>query len=102
MKLIELLSEKIADEIKDAKEYAGLACEHKDLQPELAVTFYNLSLEEMMHMQRLHKEVTDLIENYRKRHGEPPEKMLAFYEFVHRQQIKAAAEVKALQACYKE
>jgi ferritin len=102
MKIIELLSNKIEEEISDAGEYAKLACEYKDLRPELANTFYNLSLEEMMHMQRLHKEVARIIEEYRKEKGEPPAGMQAIYDHEHRKQIEAAAKVKAMQALYKE
>ena len=102
MKLIKLLSDKIEDEINDAEAYAKLACEYKDLRPDLANTFYNLSSEEMIHMQRLHKEVARIIEEYRREKGEPPAGMLAVYEHEHGKQIEAAAKVKAMQAVYKE
>ena len=47
MKLIETLSEKISEEIHDAKSYAELALENRDQYPDLAQTLYSLSLEEM-------------------------------------------------------
>ena len=54
MKLIETLSEKISEEICDAKSYAELALENRETYPELAQTLYDLSVEEMGHMSRLH------------------------------------------------
>ena len=53
-------------------------------------------------MQILHGEVVKMIEQYRREHGEPPESMMAIYEWEHTKQIDNAAEVKAMQAMYKE
>ena len=102
MKLIEKLSEKISEEIHDAKSYVKMAIEHKEDYPELARTLYNLSLEEMDHMSRLHAQVVEIIESYRKTNGEPPASMMAIYDYLHEQQIEKAAAVKMLQSMYKE
>ena len=101
MKIIEKLSEKISEEIHDAKEYASMAIEYRDQHPDLAQTLYSLSLEEMDHMSRLHAEVAKLIEEYRKTNGEPPAAMLAVYDYLHKKQIEAAAEAKNMQAMFK-
>lgn len=101
MKLIETLSDKIEEEICDAKAYAKMALELKDEHPELSRTLYTISQEEMGHMQRLHESVVGIIEDHRKEHGEPPAAMLAVYDYLHRKQIDKAAEVKALQGMYK-
>ena len=66
MKLIETLSEKISEEICDAKSYAELAIENRESYPDLAQTLYELSVEEMGHMSRLHTAVAGIIEQYRK------------------------------------
>ena len=102
MKLIQLLSDKIEDEICDAKSYAKLAIEYKEEKPELGRTFYNLSLQEMDHMNVLHNSVTEIIKQYRETNGEPPANMMAVYDYLHKQQIDKALEVKTLQAMYKE
>ena len=101
MKIIETLSEKIAEEINDAKCYAQMALEHREDYPDLARTLYDLSTEEMGHMSRLHSAVTAIIENYRQEKGEPPAAMLAVYDYLHKKQITKVAEVKLLKDMFR-
>ena len=102
MKIIELLSEHIEEEIKDAQTYAKMALEYKAEYPGLAETLYSLSIDEMGHMNSLHEEVVKIIDKYKKEHGEPPAAMLAVYEYLHKKQIDHAKEAKTYQAMYKE
>lgn len=101
MKIIEWLSEKIEDEICDAREYIEKALMKKEEYPKLADTLAKISEEEMKHMALLHNEVVDIIEDYRKKEGEPPKDMLAIYEYLHKRQIDKSAEVKAMQMSYR-
>lgn len=101
MKIIKTLSKKIEEEICDAKDYVKLALEVKEQYPELSRTLYNISLQEMEHMNLLHNEVTDLIKRYREQNGEPPAEMLAVYNYLHEEQIEKTANVKSLQDMYK-
>ena len=101
MKIISWLSEKIEDEICDAKDYCVKAMEVKMEIPKLAETLIKISEEEMKHMTLLHNEVVDIITTYRKEHGEPPADMLAVYEYLHKKQIDKSAEVKAMQTMYR-
>lgn len=102
MKEIKMLMEHIEDELKDAHTYAELALEYKEADPETAELFYKLSGEEMTHMNALHKAVVRRIEEYRRQKGEPPEAMMAVYEYLHKRDIEKAEEVGVLQAMYKK
>ena len=50
----------------------------------------------------LHDQVSRLIAQYRKEHGEPPAAMSAVYDYLHERHIEEAAEIKAMQAHYRE
>ena len=102
MKLIKKISKMIEDEIEGAECYVKMALKHKEDRPELAKMFYSLSMDEMGHMNELHKAVVDIIEEYRKTEGEPPAAMMAVYEYLHNKHINDAAEVRTMQAMYKE
>ena len=101
MKIIKCLAEKVEDELKDASEYVELALKWKAEEPEAADLFYELSKEEMNHMERLHKQAQELIEEYRKEHGEPPEGMLVLYNYLHEKHIANATEIRVKQGMYK-
>lgn len=102
MKIIKVLSGKIKEELCDAKSYAKMALEYKEEWPELSRTLYNLSTQEMEHMNLLHNEVTAIIRKYRETNGDPPVEMMAVYDYLHKEQIDMVAEVKVLQNMYKE
>lgn len=102
MKVIKMLMEHIEDELEDAHTYAELALEYKSPDLELSDLFYRLSGEEMNHMNSLHKAVVAHIDDYRKKKGEPPEAMMAVYEYLHKRDIERAEEVGVLQAMYRQ
>ena len=101
MKIIEWLSERIEDEICDGETYIEKALLIRDEHTKLADTLSKISEEEMRHMALLHNEVVDIIDDYRKKQGEPPAEMLAVYEYLHKKQIEKSAKVKAMQAQYR-
>jgi rubrerythrin len=101
MKIIKELSEMIEEELEDAEKYSKHALKFRDSEPTLAKTFYDLSMDEMKHMNLLHEEVKKIIEKHRKEHGEPPEPMMAVYEYLHQKHIDKAAHIKVLQAEYR-
>ena len=101
MKIIKCLSEKIEDELQDAADYIDLAMRWKQDEPETAELFYELSTEEMGHMEKLHKEVTELIEEYRKENGDPPKEMMTLYDYLHEKHIAAATQIRIKQGIFK-
>ena len=101
MKIIKCLSEKIEDELQDAADYIDLAMRWKQDEPETAELLYELSTEEMGHMEKLHKEVTELIEEYRKEHGDPPKEMMTLYDYLHEKHIATATQIRIKQGIFK-
>ena len=75
---------------------------HKENRPALAQTFAKISSEEMNHVALLHSQVETLITDYRKENGNPPEKMLGIYEYLHQKHIEHANEIKIMQSVFKD
>ncbi len=101
MKIIKELSEMINEEIEDAEKYAKKALMYKTERQELSRTFYNLANEELGHATTLHGAVVGIITKYREEHGDPPEAMMAVYNYLHEKQIEKVAKVNAMLAQYK-
>lgn len=101
MKIIKVLSEKIEEELQDADAYVGLAMAWKDEEPDTADVFYELSVEEMGHVDKLHNEAVSLIDEYKAEHGEPPKEMLVLYNFLHEKHVGEAMKIKVKQGMYK-
>lgn len=101
MKIIKTLYEMIEEELDGAEEYAKLAVHYKEENASLADAFYEISMQEMTHVNRLHDEVVKIIKKYREKHGNPPPEMQAIYDWQHEKQIEEAKEVKILQNHYR-
>lgn len=101
MELIEKLLCMIDEELEDAEKYVKCSIKYKDIDGVLAKNFYDLSMEEMQHMNILHEAVVRQITLYKKEHSEPPVAMQAVYDFLHERHIEKAMEVKACQEMYR-
>ena len=102
MQIIKKLSKMIGEELDDAEKYARCALNHKDEDTSLAELFYSLSLEEMKHMEMLHKAVVRMIEEVRQSGRTVPEGMQEMYDYIHEQHIDHAKEVRMLQSMFRE
>jgi hypothetical protein len=100
MEIIRRISEKIDEELHDAEKYIKCAFKVREEYPQLANTYYQLSLEEMKHVTMLHDSVVKIINDY-KRENEVPEAMQILYDYLHDRQIKWAAKINAKQEQYK-
>ena len=100
MEIIKNIVEKIDDELMDAEKY--IKCAHRVAEdyPQLANTYYQLSLEEMKHVTMLHEAVVSIINEY-KHNNEVPAGMQVLYDYLHERQIKWAAKIKAKQEQFK-
>lgn len=85
----------IEEEAEGAGEYAKEAVRLKDENPALARMFYELANDELGHVGRLHEAVVRLIKEWRAEHGDPPEAMMAVYDYLHEKQIAKTAEARA-------
>ena len=101
MKIIKTLAEKIREELHDADEYIELAMSWKDEEPKTAELFYQLSLEEMGHVDKLHANVAELINNYKQTVGEPPKEMMVLYDYLHERNVGEAMRIKIKQGMFK-
>lgn len=102
MKLIKELTEMIEEEIEGAEEYVKEAIKLKHERPSLAKTLYDISNQEMAHIDMLHAEVVKLIEEHRRTHGEPPAPMMAVYQYLHERHIDKVNNIRVLQNEYKK
>ena len=100
MKIIKELVDNIDDELDDAEKYAKLACENKEENPAVADLYYNLSLEEMKHMNMLHDQVVKIINDYKKTNPVPVG-MATLYDYLHERRMKRVVKIKVLQEGYK-
>lgn len=102
MKMMELLSEHIEEELEDACTYIRLALEYRESDPELASLFYKLSLEEMEHREALHKSLAAHMEMYRRLKGEDSAGMTMVYDFLCRREMEKAEKITGLQAMFRK
>jgi hypothetical protein len=101
MKLIRELEEMVEEEISDIKKYAKAAAKLKSEHPALAQVLYTISTQEDSHQAMIHGEIVKVIDEYRRKHGAPPEAMQAVYDFMHQRHIEDMAEAKRYQEIYK-
>lgn len=100
MEIIKSISEKIDAELEDAQKYIKCAYRVKEQYPQLANTYYQLSLEEMKHVTMLHESVVRIINEYKQNH-DVPEAMQVLYNYLHDRQIRWATKIQLKQEQFK-
>ena len=100
MKIIKCLAEKIEEELHDADAYIELAMRWKYEQPKTASLFYELSTQEMGHVDKLHTDVVRLINEYKQENGEPPKEMMTLYNYLHERPVADAMMIKGKQGMF--
>jgi acetylornithine deacetylase/succinyl-diaminopimelate desuccinylase-like protein len=100
MKVIKDMSEDIEETLDMAECNIKKAIEYKLDYPLASQAFYNKSVALMSTIKGQHDAVVTLIEGYRKEKGEPPEPMMAIYNYLHERHINLSAAIKNLQDMY--
>ena len=101
MKIIRCLSELIEEELEDAEKYIDLAFKWKDDEPQIAALFAELSTEEMNHVDKLHRAVSEKIMEHKARNGDPPKEMMVLYDYLHDRHIADATRIKVRQNMFR-
>ena len=97
MKIIKCLVENIEEEMHDAEKYAKLAYQYREEYPQASNVFLTLSRQEVTHLNMLHDEAARLINEYRSAGNDPPEAMLAVWNWEHAKMIDNLARIKTMQ-----
>lgn len=96
MKLIKDITDDMMGEIHDAKHRAERAMEFKPLYPDIAQREIDIAAQELTHAEKDHKSVMELIEEYKKNKGEPPEYMMEYWNEKHEDFMEKYARVKCM------
>ena len=101
MRIIADISDTIEELLDNAEKHIECAHMKKEEYPSVAAAYYKLSLDEIASIAAMHEQVVALIEIYRKEHGDPPERMMGRYEYIHEKHIKKSNKIKILQGLFK-
>ena len=102
MKIIQKYVDLVEEELEGAENYVKMAITHKEDNPKFAKALYDISNDEMRHVEILHSEVVDLIAEHRRTSGDPPASMLAIYNYLHERHVDKANDIRMLQAEYRK
>lgn len=101
MKIIEKLSDMMEEEMHDAEKYIECALRWKEEDVLLGKMYYDLSMDELKHATMLHENGIRLINEYKQKGNEVPEKMQAVYDYLHQKHVERFNKIKMQQSLYK-
>ena len=100
---IQVMSDRIAEEIEDAEKYIRDAMNNLDRNPDDADMYRKLSEDELNHADILHTAVVKKIKKWKEDTGkEVPPDMQARYDVLHQEHMKKANKVKLMIQVYKQ
>ena len=79
-----------------------MASKYKSEYPQIANMYYEMSMVEMTHVDKLHGAVVNLINEMKMKGVEVDSKMLAIYDYMHEKAIEKATKIKMMQEAYKK
>lgn len=95
MKCIQELVENMTEEFEDAEKYANLAMDYKDKDAKLSEMYHSLAKQELEHANLEHEQGVRLINEYKAKGNEPPEVMMAVWDWEHRKLMDQKARIVA-------
>lgn len=101
MKIIEKLSERMEDEMEDARKYIECAMKWKEEDILLAKMYADMSTDELKHAMMLHENSVRLINEYKQSGEEVPPEMKAVYDYLHEKHMEKYNAIKLQQAVFK-
>lgn len=96
MRLIKDITDDMMEEIHDAKHRIERAMEFKPLYPDIAKRESDIAEQELVHAEKDHKSVMELIEEYKKTKGDPPAYMLEYWNEKHEHFMEKYARAKCM------
>ncbi|MCM1023748.1 MAG: hypothetical protein NC395_06780 [Prevotella sp.] len=90
------IADDMMGEIHDAKHRIKRAMEFKPLYPDIARREAEIAVQELVHAEKDHNSVMELIENFKKTKGEPPEYMMEFWKEKHEHFMEKYARAKCM------
>lgn len=102
MKKIANIVKEMREEISGAEHYAKQATKYKEDDKSLADVYIAIANQELEHVDRLHTQVARIIQAYRAEKGNPPEAMMAVWNFEHEDMMEKVSRIKALIEMYKK
>jgi len=105
MKVVEEIKEiarYIDEELGDSQKYAKKALCYKMEDSQLAQMYFQLSTEEMDHMNRLHNQVIKLIKKAKEEEVKVADAVEIAYDMLHERLIEWSKEIKVMQNMFRE
>lgn len=102
MKLVKKIVKQINEELEGAEKYIECASKYKEEYPTIANMYYEMSLTEMTHVDKLHNAVVSLINEMKAKGVEIDPTMMAIYNYEHEKAVEEATEIKVMQEMYKK